>query len=108
MTRKAIPPSPAPGRSFSGQAQSSEEPQLRPLSRPRPVEVRTDEGGRPRYVRLPGRTARRVEAVRERWRIDDEWWRVPICREYHDVILDDGRLLTLYHDILDHHWYVQS
>lgn len=72
------------------------------------MDVRADEEGEPRYVRLPGRPARRVAAVREAWRIDDEWWRRPISREYRAVVLDDGRLLTLYHDLLDGRWYAQN
>lgn len=81
---------------------------LRPLGAPKAVSVRTDEHGDPTYVRLPGKTARRVEAVRERWRIDDEWWRALISREYRVVVLDDGRNLTLYQDLLDGEWYVQK
>ena len=86
----------------------SDAPHLRPLGRPRPVDVRTDEHGTPLYVRLPGKTARKVEAIREEWRIDDEWWRSPISREYRTVVLDDGRPLTLYHDLQDGRWYVQK
>lgn len=85
----------------------SDAPHLRPLGRPRRVHVRTDAEGEPVHVRLPGRTARRVEAVRERWRIDDEWWRDPISREYRSIVLDDGRPVTLYHDLLDGYWYAQ-
>jgi hypothetical protein len=72
------------------------------------VSVRTDEHGEPVHVRLPGKTARRVEAVRELWRIDDEWWRSAISREYRAVVLDDGRNVTLYQDLLDGSWYVQK
>ena len=86
----------------------SDTPHLRPLGEPRPVHVRTDETGEPTHVRLPGKTARRVEAVRERWRIDDEWWRQPISREYRAVVLDDGRPITLYHDLLAGAWYAQK
>ncbi len=86
----------------------SDGPNLRPLGSPRLVDVRTDEAGEPTHVRLAGRPARRVEAVRERWRIDDEWWRTPLSREYRAVVLDDGRPLTLYHDLLDGRWYVQK
>jgi hypothetical protein len=85
-----------------------ERPKLKPLARPLSVSVRTDERGEPTHVRLPGKTARGVEAVRERWRIDDEWWREPISREYLSVVLDDGRALTLYHDLSDGLWYVQK
>ena len=82
-------------------------PRLRSLGRPRPVHVRTDDEGEPVFVRLPGRTARRVEAVRERWRIDDEWWRTPISRAYRAVVLDDGRSVPLYRDLREDRWYAQ-
>ena len=86
----------------------SDAPHFRPLGRPQPVHVRTNEDGEPIFVRLPGKTARRVDAVREAWRIDDEWWRTPISREYRAVVLDDGRPVTLYPDLLDGHWYAQK
>ena len=85
----------------------SDTPRLRPLGQPTLVVVRTVENGGPTHVRLPGKPARTVEALRESWRIDDEWWRQPISREYHIVVLDDGRNLTLYHDLLDGTWYAQ-
>lgn len=86
----------------------SNRPRLKPLGEPRAVVVRTDESGEPVHVRLPGKTARRVAVVRERWRIDDEWWRQAISRDYRTVVLDDGKVLTLYHDLLDDRWYVQK
>lgn len=85
----------------------STRPRLKPLARPRTVTVRTDDDGDPLFVRLPGKTARRVAVVRERWRIDDEWWRQAISREYRTIVLDDGAVLTLYHDLLDDSWYIQ-
>lgn len=85
----------------------SHRPRLKPLARPKVVTVRTDDQGDPLFVRLPGKTARRVAVVREQWRIDDEWWRQAISREYRTIVLDDGAVLTLYHDLLDDSWYVQ-
>ncbi len=85
----------------------SSRPRLKPLARPKAVTIRTDDDGEPLFVRLPGKTARRVAVVRERWRIDDEWWRQAISREYRTIVLDDGAVLTLYHDLLDDSWYVQ-
>lgn len=85
----------------------SSRPRLKPLARPKAVTIRTDDDGEPVFVRLPGKTARRVAVVRERWRIDDEWWRQAISREYRTIVLDDGAVLTLYHDLLDDSWYVQ-
>jgi hypothetical protein len=70
--------------------------------------VRTDPHGDPDFVRLPGKTARKVTAIRERWRIDDEWWRRPISRAYYAIVLDDGRALTIYQDLIDTAWYTQK
>jgi hypothetical protein len=86
---------------------SANRPRLVPLGEAKVVTVRTDEHGEPVYVRLPGKPARQVAVVRERWRIDDEWWRSAISREYRAVVLDDGRVVTLYHDLLDGLWYAQ-
>lgn len=82
-------------------------PTLKPLGQPKAVAVRADEHGEPVHVRIPGRPARRVAVVRECWRIDDEWWRRPISRVYRVAVLDDGKVITLYHDLLEESWYVQ-
>ena len=80
---------------------------LRPLNQPAPVAVEADERGAPKAVLFKG-TFRQVRAISDTWRIDDEWWREPISREYLAVVLDDGRMLTLYHDLLDGSWYAQK
>lgn len=86
---------------------SDNRPRLKPLGQPKVVSVRTDEHDEPTHVRLPGKPARTVAVVRERWRIDDEWWRASISREYRTVVLDDGRVVTLFHDLGDGLWYAQ-
>ena len=78
---------------------------LRPLAEPRPVAVKTDERGDPVAVR-EGRRWRRVEARGESWRIDDEWWRRPVSRLYHRIVLEDGGLRTLYHDLENRRWFL--
>jgi hypothetical protein len=80
---------------------------LRPLAEPHRIAVRADAHGTPVAVR-EGRRWRRVEAVRERWRIDDEWWRRPIVRIYHKVVLEDGALRTLYHDLESGAWLLHG
>lgn len=80
---------------------------LRPLAEPTPGHVRTDAHGLPVAVRL-GRRWRRVEAVREVWRIDDEWWRRPMAREYVAVVLEEGRPLTVYRDLVEGGWWMQG
>ena len=92
-----------PGRARSAPAA----PRLRPLGAPRQVQVVLDSGGTPTAV-MVGRRLRGVCAVRERWRIDDEWWRTLLSRDYVTVILQDGRPLTLYHDRVKGGWWVQG
>jgi hypothetical protein len=51
---------------------------------------------------------RTVSAVQDRWRLDDEWWRErPISRLYYTLLLEDGRLLVVYHDLVLAEWYMQ-
>lgn len=55
---------------------------------------------------LPDEGWRRVVAVREWWRIDDEWWRSPVSRAYVALVVEGGRPLTLYRDLAEGGWYV--
>ena len=94
---------------------------LRPLNEPRRIEVRIApaDGGEdvpgepglfpatPVAVKLDGRLLR-VEVVRERWRIDDEWWRRPLSRLYHELVLEGGQRVVLYRDLVEGGWYVQG
>lgn len=79
---------------------------LRPLNRPRPLQVVPNPQGSPAKVRARGRT-KRVESVLETWRIDDEWWREPISRAYFSLLLEGGEHCTVYHDLVEGRWYVQ-
>lgn len=86
---------------------------LRPLHLPSPVRVRTDEEGRPTAVATSpvsrdGSPWQRVVQIREIWRIDDEWWREPVSRLYVDAVLENGRTLVLYRDLIRGGWYVQG
>ena len=80
---------------------------IRPLGTPREVRVSMNAEGTPTAV-VVGRRTRRVSTVRERWRIDDEWWRTPLARDYAVVVLDDGRPLTLYRALVEGGWWVQG
>jgi hypothetical protein len=54
------------------------------------------------------RAPRPVQAILDEWRIDDEWWRdTPIARWYYLVCLEDGSVLSLYHDLLADEWCEQ-
>jgi hypothetical protein len=68
--------------------------------------VLTDARGVPRSV-VVERKAQPVERIRDRWRIDDTWWREPLCRMYWELELTGGRVLTLYQDQITGRWFEQ-
>ena len=80
---------------------------LQPLKQPRPVAVETDGSGEPVAVVLGGQRLA-VAQVQDVWRIDDEWWREEVSRLYYRLLLEDGRPVTVYHDLLGEKWWVQS
>lgn len=79
---------------------------LRVLNAPRPVAVETAPDGVPRSLVERGRR-RRVAAVRDRWLVEDEWWREPIGRAYWAVELADGGVRTLFTDTFTGEWFAQ-
>ena len=96
---------------------------IRPLNRPRPLRVEAGEDacpepgasrsrrGRPIAVWSASGGGRRcaVEAVLEVWRIDDEWWRGrPVSRVYYSLLLEDGRVVTVYRDLVGGSWFRQE
>jgi hypothetical protein len=59
-------------------------------------------------VTLSGRRLR-VVAVQDAWRIDDEWWRErPVSRVYYSLLLEDGRTLVAYRDLVGGRWAKQA
>jgi hypothetical protein len=78
----------------------------RPLNEPVPTAVEASPGGLPLAILWRG-LYRRVGAIHDTWRIDDEWWRDEISRRYFLVELEDGRRLTLYRDLCRDLWYAQ-
>lgn len=78
---------------------------LRPLNEPAPIAV-VAPNGEPQAVLSRGRLVP-VAAVHDRWRIDDEWWRAPIVRQYFVIEMRDGQRLTVFHDLVRDAWYRQ-
>lgn len=82
----------------------------RPTARgPGPIEVALDgdEARVPNAIEIDG-SSRWVEAVGESWRIDDEWWRNPVERRYVEVVLEGGKHVTVYEDLMTGEWYLQG
>jgi hypothetical protein len=76
---------------------------LRALNVPRPVIVTLDADGIPRTVDDAA-----VDVAIETWRIDDEWWRLPIVRRYVEVVLEGGGRLVLFEDMATKEWFAQK
>ena len=96
----------APPVSRAVHGHTSRRQRLRALKSPSPIRVRTDNEGFPAELHQKGKRLG-VMAVRERWRIDDEWWREPISREYYALVLEDGRPIILFRDLVAGGWYGQ-
>ena len=80
---------------------------LRRLNTPRPVEVRADAGGVPGTV-LHNRRWLPVAEVLDRYRTDDRWWTAePVSRTYYELLLGDGRAVTVFHDDIGGAWHEQ-
>lgn len=80
---------------------------LRPLNQPKPIKVQEDKNGDPIAIVHRGRRIA-VEGIKDRWRIDDEWWRKEISRLYYQIVLKDGRIFTVFLDLLGGGWFSQS
>ena len=81
---------------------------VRPLNLPRPIQVTLDElSGLPCVLHLRGRR-REIDRIQDAWQIDDEWWRAPVSRRYLQVILRDGSLRTIFHDLIADRWFEQA
>lgn len=77
-------------------------PGLRRLYAPHPVEVTVGPGGVPAAV-----AGVAVEAVREEWLVEDRWWTPPpLRRHYFELVLADGRDLTVFR-LAAGRWYRQ-
>lgn len=81
---------------------------LRAVNTPEAVRVELDEWGLPSVVKRETGSGKRVETVRETWRVDDEWWRTPIARRYYEVVVEGGGRMILYEDLVTQEWFVQT
>lgn len=48
-----------------------------------------------------------VTAIRDRWRVDEGWWRRRVRREYFQLVTASGLLAEVYHDLPDGPWLLQ-
>ena len=75
----------------------------RTLNQPRPACVRWRDGA-PAAV-----DGEAVEALRESWLVEDQWWTAePLRRRYWELIGARGRNVVVFHDLCSGAWFVQD
>jgi hypothetical protein len=75
----------------------------RRLGAPKPTSVTADADGVPRDV-----AGAPVDTIREEWVVEDRWWTGrPLRRRYFEVVLDDGRNLVMFRDLVGGGWFLQ-
>ena len=77
-----------------------------PLHEPKLVKVLANASDEPSAVTRNGKQCH-VMAMLNSWRIDDEWWREEISRHYFQVELQNGAVMTIFHDLITSKWYEQ-
>jgi hypothetical protein len=71
------------------------------------VTVELDDRGFPFAIGEDEDDRRLVEEILEAWRINDEWWREPITRQYVEVVLEGGGHMVLFEDLKTRQWFMQ-
>lgn len=71
-----------------------------------PIAVASDAAQTPLTFTWQGRT-HRVQGIAKRWRVDVDWWRGWVWREYFKLTTHTGLLVVLYRDLLTGRWYLQ-
>ena len=67
------------------------------------MRVRANEGGVPATV-----DGSPVDSVREQWVVEDRWWTSrPLRRRYFELVLEDGRNVVVFRDLVARKWFSQ-
>ena len=87
--------------------ETSQASTVRSVDLPARIRVSEDDRGRPQTIWLKKQEA--VSELLDHWRIDDEWWRAEeISRMYYEVILNSGRRIIIFKDLITDLWYTQN
>ncbi len=72
---------------------------------PSAVRMVTTPAGTPHAIVSGGRR-RLVIAIRDDWLVQDRWWTdTPVDRHYHELVVEPGRLMTVYRDARTGTWF---
>ena len=76
------------------------------LAPARSIRVRVDTDGVPTHLESAAGW-QSVTRVLNRWRIDCDWWRSPVSREYWRLLIDDDLALECYCNRASAQWFVE-
>lgn len=68
------------------------------------LEVRPQADGLPAALRTPTGW-RDVAEIASRWRVETDWWRRPVLRDYFRCLLSDGECVDVYQDLATATWH---
>jgi len=68
------------------------------------AEVRVASTGMPAALRTPGGW-RTVSEIAITWRVETDWWRAPVRRDYVRCLLGDGECVDIYRDLETGSWH---
>jgi hypothetical protein len=71
-----------------------------------PIQVEADRCQTPQRFAWLGRV-HPVADVANRWRVDEDWWRGRVWREYFKLTTETGLLVILFRDLVSGAWYLQ-
>jgi hypothetical protein len=74
------------------------------LSPPAAVEVTLSDDGTPCFI--TGEFSGAIDPI-ARWKVETEWWKQPVVREYWKALLNNNLLCELYHDLQQDRWFVE-
>ena len=70
------------------------------------IHVVSDELGEPKRFEWQ-RGTHQVDAIARQWRVDLDWWRIRVWRDYFKLVTNSGLLVVIYRDLLSDQWYLQ-
>jgi len=71
-----------------------------------PITVLAKDSGEPEGFTWQDQT-HTVKEITKQWRIDLDWWREQVWRDYFKLVTQTGLLVVIYHDLQAGRWYLQ-
>ncbi|MFI5283852.1 MAG: hypothetical protein ACHQ0J_12090 [Candidatus Dormibacterales bacterium] len=74
------------------------------LSPPAAIKVTLNDDGTPAFI--SGAFSGPIDPI-TRWKVESEWWKKPVVREYWKAVLNNNLLCELYHDLGADEWFLE-